>query len=212
MKRIVFAASLSLFVLGGCHTDASVTSVDLAAPASTTPVTLNQVRRDGAPQASEGFTLQRYTFEAASAPMLTVTPADDAWSAGDELHVQVQDAMPWAVTLTIDIDGTSPAQRLHAQVGLPAGPAQTLVIPLRAASPRDMGMQAAPPMPFDDHGRAILLATTVQGTLDPHAVRALRFGVPAPQAEQTLLFGRVEAVAGQDLQHAAYSGIVDGYG
>jgi len=210
MKRIVFAGCLSL-LMGGCHADTSMASIDLAAPVSTTPVTLDHVRREGAPQAVTGFTLQRYTFEAVAAPTLSVTPAH-AWSAGDELHVQVQNAMPWAVTLTVDIDGVSPDQHLHAQVGLPAGPAQTLVIPLHAASPRAMGMQAAPPMPFDDHGRAILLATTVQGTLEPRAVRALRFGVPAPQAAQILLLGRVEAVSGQDLQRAAYSGIVDRYG
>lgn len=210
MKRIVFAGCLSLLGPGGCHAGTSVASVDLAAPAST-PVTLDHVRRDGAPQAVDGFTLQRYTFEAVATPTLIVTPAH-AWSAGDELHVQVQNAMPWAVTLTVDIDGASPDQHLHAQVGLPAGPAQTLVLPLHAASPRAMGMQAAPPMPFDDHGRAILLATTVEGTLDPRAVRALRFGIPAPQAGQTLLLGRVEAVSGQDLQRAAYNGIVDRYG
>ncbi|NMW25867.1 beta-agarase, partial [Rhodanobacter denitrificans] len=40
----------------------------------------------------------------------------------------------------------------------------------------------------------------------------LRFGIPAPQAGQTLLLGRVEAVSGQDLQRAAYSGIADHYG
>jgi hypothetical protein len=211
MKQIVFAGCLSLLALGGCHADAPVASIDLAAPASAAPVTLDHVRRDGAPQAVAGFTLQRYTFEAAAAPTLTVTPAS-AWSAGDELHVQVQNAMPWAVTLTVDIDGASPGQHLRTQVGLPAGPAQTLVIPLHAASPRAMGMQAAPPMPFDDHGRAVLLATTVEGTLDPRAVRALRFGIPAPQAAQTLLLGRVEAVSGQALQQAAYSGIVDRYG
>ncbi|MES1154120.1 MAG: beta-agarase, partial [Rhodanobacter sp.] len=209
MKRIVFAGCLSLLGPGGCHAGTPVASIDLAT--ATAPVALDHVRRDGAPQPVAGFTLQRYTFEAVAAPTLIVTPAQ-AWSAGDELHVQVQNAMPWAVTLTVDIDGASPDQHLHAQVGLPAGPAQTLVIPLHAASPRAMGMQAAPPMPFDDHGRAILLATTVEGTLDPRAVRALRFGIPAPQAGQTLLLGRVEAVSGQDLQRAAYNGIVDRYG
>jgi hypothetical protein len=212
MKWIVFAGCLSLFVLDGCHADASMAPIDLAAPASTTPVTLDHVRREGAPQTVAAFTLQRYTFEASAAPTLTVTPPRGAWSAGGELHVQVQNAMPWAVTLTVDIDGASPDQHLHTQVGLPAGPAQTLVIPLHAASPRSMGMQAAPPMPFDDHGRAILLATTVEGALDPRAVRALRLGIPAPQAAQTLLLGRVEAVPSQDLQRAAYSGIVDRYG
>ena len=208
MKWIVFAGCLSL-LLGGGHADASVTPIDLAA--ATAPVTLHHVRRDGAPQSVAGFTWQRYTFEAVAAPTLTVTPAR-AWPAGDELHVQVQNAMPWAVTLTVDIDGASPDQHLHAQVGLPAGPAQTLVIPLHAASPRTMGMQAAPPMPFDDHGRTLLLATTVEGRLDPRAVRALRFGIPAPQAAQTLLLGAIDTAPGGVALRDAYTGIVDRYG
>jgi hypothetical protein len=209
MKRIVLAGCLGL--LCGCHADASMTPVDLAAPAATAPVTLQHVHRDGAPQTIDGFTLQRYAFEAAASPALTVTPAN-ALGGGDELHVEVQNAMPWAVTLTIDIGGANPDQHLHAQVGLPAGPPQTLVIPLRATSPRQMGMQVAPPMPFEDHGRPILLATTVEGRLGPRTLHTLRFGVPAPQAAQTLLFGRVEAVSGQALQRAAYTGIVDRYG
>jgi hypothetical protein len=208
MNRIILAGCLGL--LCGCHANASMTSIDLAAPAATTAVTLERVHRDGAPQVIDGFTLQRYAFEASAAPALTVTPANAL--AGDELRVQVQNAMPWAVTLTIDIGGANPDQHLHAQVGLPAGPPQTLVIPLRATSPRQMGMQVAPPMPFDDHGRPVLLATTVEGRLEPRTVRSLRFGVPAPQASQTLLFGRVEAVAGRALQRAAYTGIVDRYG
>ena len=121
MKRIVFAGCLSLLGPGGCHAGTPVASIDLAT--ATAPVALDHVRRDGAPQPVAGFTLQRYTFEAVAAPTLIVTPAQ-AWSAGDELHVQVQNAMPWAVTLTVDIDGASPDQHLHAQVGLPAGPAR----------------------------------------------------------------------------------------
>ncbi|WP_040670601.1 hypothetical protein [Rhodanobacter fulvus] len=211
MKRIVLAGCLGL--LCGCHAQASMTPIDLAAPAATAPVTLERVHRDGAPQVIDGITLQRFTFEAAASPALTVTSAN-ALAAGDELQVQVQvqNAMPWSVTLTIDIGGANPDQHLHAQVGLPAGPPQTLVIPLHATSPRQMGMQVAPPMPFDDDGRPVLLATTVEGRLEPRTAHTLRFGVPAPQAPQTLLFGRVEAVSGQALQRAAYTGIVDRYG
>ncbi|HXD37964.1 MAG TPA: beta-agarase, partial [Rhodanobacter sp.] len=208
MKRIVLAGCLAL--LCGCHAQASMTPIDLAAPAATAPITLERVHRDGAPQTIDGFTLQRYAFEASASPALTVTA--NALDAGDELQVQLQNAMPWAVTLTIDIGGANPDQHLHAQVGLPAGPPQTLVIPLHATSPRQMGMQVAPPMPFDDHGRPILLATSVEGRLESHTMRTLRLGVPAPQAEQTLLFGRVEVVSGQALQRAAYTGIVDRYG
>src|SRR5690606_13723775 len=81
MKRIVLAGCLGL--LCGGHADASLMPIDLAAPAATTEVTLNRVRRDGAPQAIDGFTLQRFTFEAAASPTLTVTPANPL-AAGDE--------------------------------------------------------------------------------------------------------------------------------
>ena len=95
---------------------------------------------------------------------------------------------------------------------MPAGPAQTLVIPLQATSPRAQGMQVGPPMPFDDHGQSTLLATTVQGQLDLHKVGAIRLEVPAPQAAQTLLFGRVDTAPGTTALHDAYAGIVDRYG
>lgn len=120
--------------------------------------------------------------------------------------------MPWAVTLTVDIDGASAGQHLQASVALPAGPAQTLVLPLQPTSPRDEGMQAGPPMPFDDRGRPTLLATTVQGALDLHRVRAIRLGMPAPQAVQTLLFGRLDPAPGNGTLHAAYTDIVDRHG
>jgi hypothetical protein len=86
------------------------------------------------------------------------------------------------------------------------------VVPLRATSPREQGMQVGPPMPFGLRGRSILLATTVQGTLDRHLVRAIRLGIPGPQAVQTLLFGKLSVAAGEATLHEAYAGIVDRYG
>ncbi|CAM5610412.1 hypothetical protein [Rhodanobacter lindaniclasticus] len=155
---------------------------------------------------------RRYTFEPAAHPWLVVTPDNVAWDwwGQGELHVRVQNAMPWAVTLDVEID--SPGQRLQARVGVPAGPAQTLVIPLQATSPRAQGMQDGPPMPFDDAGRLTLLATTVHGTLDSRDVRAIRLGVPAPHSAQTLLFGAMGTLPGENTVHAAYAGIVDRYG
>lgn len=214
MKSMAFIAGWMVLALGGCRNDAPVAVIDLAQPGSAALVAFDQVRHEGAARSKGEARLQRYAFQPGARPQVVVSGASDGWdwSGGSELRMPVQNAMPWAVTLTVDIDGANQERRLHTQIGLPAGPAQTLVIPLHAASPRAMGMQAAPPMPFDDHGRAILLATTVEGGLDPRTVRALRFGIPAPQAAQTLLLGTIDVVPGGTALRDAYTGIVDRYG
>jgi hypothetical protein len=66
-------------------------------------------------------------------------------------------------------------------------------------------------MPFEQAGRRLLLATTVEGAPAWHDVRAVQLSIPAPQAEQTLLLGAVEAAPARTLREA-YSGIVDRYG
>ncbi|HEY0197305.1 MAG TPA: beta-agarase [Rhodanobacter sp.] len=178
-------------------------------------VTLDHVQRGGAVEhAGDGVAQQRYAFQPSAHPQIVITPAGTSWNwtQQGELHVHVQNAMPWAVTLMIEVDGANARHALQATVGLPAGPPQTVVLPLNASSPRSEGMQAPPPMPFDDHGKPMLLATAVQGVLDRRDVRSIRLGMPAPQAPQTLLLGRVEAVPGNETTRDAYTGIVDRYG
>ena len=187
---------------------------DLATPSPLARTVLQQVTRAGAVEtAQDGVAQRRYTFQPAPHPELSILPPAAAWRwpARGELRLRVQDAMPWAITLQLEIDSGA-GKRLQATVGVPAGPPQTLVLPLRAVSPRAFGMQAGPPMPFDDHGRPVLLATTVQGDIDPGAVHAIRLAMPAPQAAQTLLLGRVETVPGDAALRDAYAGIVDRYG
>jgi len=173
-------------------------------------VVLDHVHREGGPVAVEGVPFQRFVFEPAASPTLTMGTTT-AWPADGELHVPVQNVMPWAVTLSIDVEGMQAGRHLHAQIGLPAGPPQVVVVPLHATGPRDMGMQVAPPMPFDDQGQRVLVATTVEGE-GKGPWRAVRFGIPAPQAAQTLLFGSVGFHGDAGLQAAAYRGIVDRYG
>jgi hypothetical protein len=181
-----------------CH--AAGPSVDVA---------LEHVRRGGVERLPQGESLRRYTFEPAAQPRLRMMPAQ-AWAGAGELRLRLQNAMPWAVTLVIDIEGVA-GKHLHATVGLPAGPAQTLVVPLHATSPRAFGMQAGPPMPFGQDGQRITLATTVEGAPALQAVRAVQLSIPAPQAEQVLLIG-TPATAPGDTLRAAYGGIVDRYG
>ncbi|MEO8809289.1 MAG: beta-agarase [Rhodanobacter sp.] len=214
MKRFLLCWSW-LGMLAGCHAASTPALPDLAAASASAQVDLDQVQRVGVVErASDGVAQQRYAFQPVPHPQMVLSPADGVWnwSQYGELRIRVQNAMPWAVTLRVEIDGAAAGQRLQATVAVPPGPAQTLVIPLQATSPRAQGMQAGPPMPFEDHGRLVLLATTVEGALDRHRVQAIRLEVPAPQAVQSLLFGQLETVAGTLTLHDAYTDIVDRYG
>ncbi|MFC5743083.1 beta-agarase [Dyella tabacisoli] len=215
MKRIAFLSLLGLLGLTACQAATETVVADLSQITPNPQLTLQHVQRGAAPEPVQGATpLLRYTFEPAAQPQLVMAPKQGAWdwSRQGELRLIVQNAMPWAVTLTVDIDGVGDAQHLHATMGLPAGPVQTIVVPLQATSPRVQGMQVGPPMPFDEQGQRVLLATTVEGTLDPRQVRAVRIGMPAPQAAQALLLGRVETSAGSATLNHAYAGIVDAWG
>ncbi|RDI99221.1 beta-agarase [Dyella solisilvae] len=228
MRRIVPPAMCCLLALAGCHKASDTDRADLSRTApATTPATngavtkapstqtaLEQVQRDGAPVTVAGMSLQRYTFQPAPTPQLVVslTQGEWDWSKEGSLHVDMQNAMPWAVTLTVDIDGVTAGQHLHATVGVPAGPPQTLVIPLHATSPRDMGMQVGPPMPYVAGGKRVFVATTVEGSLDLAHVKSVRIGIPAPTAPQTVLFGKLDTSEGNHDLRDAYTGIVDAWG
>jgi len=218
VKRVVSIlwclAGLPCLGLSACHADASTALLDLANPSSAIRLQTDHVHGAAVNESVQGVgPLRRYTFQPAAQPQLIVSPAHDTWdwSTRGELRLQLQNAMAWAVTLNVDIDDAA-GGHLHAVVALPAGPPQTLVIPLHAWSPRSEGMQAGPPMPFEDHGQPTLLATTVQGALNLHKVGAIKLGVPAPNAAQTLLFGRIDSVVGDAASHDAYADIVDRYG
>lgn len=201
-------APLSALVplLIACRAATAMPAVDLAAEG----VALAHVQRGPVQRLPDGETLRRYTFEPAAQPQLTLMPPAGALDAAGELRLRVQNAMPWAVTLVVDVEGGR-GERLHAAVGLPAGPAQTLVLPLHATSPRVFGMQAGPPMPFDAPDGRVVVATAVDGAPALRDIRALRLSIPAPQAPQTLLLGALEAHVDATLRQA-YTGIVDRYG
>ncbi|MGN2252995.1 beta-agarase [Frateuria sp. GZRe12] len=165
--------------------------------------------RAGAEEQVAGEMMRRYTFEPSAQPNVRFSPARP-WLGEGELRVRVQNAMPWAVTLSIDVEGTTGAH-LKATVGLPAGPPQTLVVPLHATAPRAFGMQAGPPMPVELGGQRVVLATTVEGASALEAIRAVQLSIPAPQAAQVLLVGTPGTGAGDTLRDA-YAGIVDRYG
>lgn len=210
MKYVALFAALLLNLLS---LDGAATEVaDLAATSAGAQIRLQQVQRIGQVEHdAHGTPLGRYAFQPGNQPQIVITPTNGAWSGLGQgnLQIQVQNAMPWALTLVIDIDGGTAEQHLHAVAGLPAGPAQTLVIPLRATSPRAFGMQAGPPMPFDDRSHAVFVATTVEGAIDATQVHAVRLSMPTPQATQQLLLGNVDITADDTALQDAYRGIVD---
>ena len=230
MNRIALLAIACLPVLAGCHKASDTDRADLshaaaspapavsapAAPVAPTPekpqTTLDHVVQDGKPVTVDGMSLQRYVFQPSPQPQVTVVLDKGDWAKEGSLRVDMQNAMQWAVTLTVDIDGVKEGEHLHATVGIPAGPPQTLVIPLHATSPRAMGMQAGPPMPYMAGGKRVFVATTVEGKLDLAHVKAVRLGTPAPTAAQTLLFGKLDTSLGDHDLRDAYTGIVDAWG
>src|SRR5690349_11144753 len=127
MRAIVLALACLVLPLAG---EAAPRADEGATPAAGGG--LGHGRRGGVEHLQGGEALRRYTFEPAAQPRLRLTPAQP-WPGTGELRVRVQNAMPWAVTLLVDIEGTDGAH-LHASLGLPAGPPQTLVVPLRATS------------------------------------------------------------------------------
>ena len=102
MKRVLLAAAVALFA-----THAMATAVaDLTATSAR--IELRHVVRTAATEAAaDGVKQQRYTFQPAAQPQIVVMPAQGAWDwrGQGELHLRVQNAMPWAVTLAVDIDG-----------------------------------------------------------------------------------------------------------
>ena len=160
----------------------------------------------------QGEVLRRVTFHPAAQPSVKLTPQGGSWdwSQQTQMSLRVQNAMDWALTLDVLIESTD-GQRLSARIALPAGPAQTLLIPLQATSPRDHGMRAGVPMPWTHKGQRLLLADTVTGALDLSKVSAVTLSMPQPKAAQHILISQF-GVSTEKFSAAAYAGIVDSYG
>jgi hypothetical protein len=188
---------------------AAATAVDLVHPSGEVRIAAQDATFDPTVRKSaKGEELVAVTFKPAAKPSLVLTPAKGGWSwpADGALRLRVQNGMPWPVTLMIDV--ASASRHLTATVGVPPGPPQTVSLPLQATSPRAFGMQVGPPMPFDDN----IVATSVDGAIDAHAVTSVTLSMPQPGAPQTLLFGKLDDVAGSDDLRHAYTAIVDRYG
>ncbi|WP_258371528.1 beta-agarase [Aquipseudomonas alcaligenes] len=162
---------------------------------------------------AEGEVLRRFTFTAAERPSLRLSPqsGDWDWSQAAAMSLRLQNAMDWAITLEVRIESRD-GKVLSSRIALPAGPAQTLLVPLAATSPRALGMRAGAPMPLNLEGQRVLLAETVEGELNLAQVSAVTLSMQRPDVPQSILLGRFGVQAGTAAQQAAYTGIVDAYG
>lgn len=165
-----------------------------------------------AEETASGEILRRITFKAAEQPTLRLLPQSGRWdwSAAGAMSLRIQNAMDWAITLDVSIESAG-GKRLQTRLALPAGPAQTLLIPLAATSPLAHGMRAGPPMPWSRDGQRLLLAETVEGELVADQVLAVNLSMQRPDSPQSILVGRF-GTRDDSLQKPLYEGLVDAFG
>ncbi len=133
------------------------------------------------------------------------------WAGATALRMHLQNAMPWPVTVQLRVTDSAGGS-LEATLGLPPGGPLTLSLPLAATSPRRWGMTAGPPIPWLQDKAPVATALSVTGNVDRARIEAIRIGMPAPAAEQTLRIGKVFLEPKADLERLAYDGIVDAFG
>ncbi|MDB5979524.1 MAG: beta-agarase, partial [Pseudomonas sp.] len=195
-------------------TDGQQTLFNFVRPADVVQVTTQDTSlpQANAEQTAEGEVLRRVTFNPVARPSLRLTPQSGAWdwSADSNMTLRVQSAMDWALTLDVQIQSAD-GKVINSRIDLPAGPAQTLFIPLQASSPLSQGMFAGPPMPWAFDGQRVLLANA-EGELDRSKVVSVTLSMTQPKVAQNILLERFGVQEGDALQKAAYANIVDAYG
>ncbi|MGY3173973.1 hypothetical protein ACVWYU_003376 [Pseudomonas sp. TE12234] len=168
--------------------------------------------QSNAEQTAEGEVLRRVTFNPVARPTLRLSPQNGAWdwSQSGFMSLRVQNAMDWALTLYVAIQSND-GKTLVSRVDLPAGPAQTLLVPLQPTSPLSMGMKAGPPMPMTVEGQRILLASSA-GDLDRGQVVSVSVSMDQPKVAQSILLERFGVQNAEAVTQAVYGGLVDAYG
>ena len=168
--------------------------------------------QSNAEQTAEGEVLRRVTFNPVAQPTLRLTPQAGAWdwSQSGMMSLRIQSAMNWAVTLYVKIQSND-GKTLISRVDLPAGPAQTLLVPLVATSPLSQGMKAGPPMPMTVDGQRILLASSA-GELDRTQVVSVTLSMDQPKVAQSILLERFGVQDSEGVTQAVYGGLVDAFG
>jgi len=165
-----------------------------------------------AEQTPEGEVLRRVTFNPVARPTLRLSPQTGAWdwSQSAMMSLRIQSAMNWPITLFVQIQSND-GKTLTSRIDLPAGPAQTLLVPLEATSPLSLGMKAGPLMPVTVDGQRVLLASS-SGELDRSQVVSVSLSMDQPKAAQSILLERFGVEDGEAVTKAAYGNLVDAYG
>ena len=165
-----------------------------------------------AEQTPEGEVLRRITFNPAAEPSLVLSPQTGAWdwSQSSAMSLRIQSAMDWALTLYVTVQSAD-GKTLRSRIDLPAGPAQTLLVPLQANSPLSQGMKAGPPMPITVDGQRVLLAGSF-GEIDRSQVVSVTLSMQKPNAAQSILLERFGVQDSEPVIKAVYSELVDAYG
>ncbi|MFJ2364419.1 beta-galactosidase [Pseudomonas sp. NPDC087697] len=168
--------------------------------------------QSNAEQTAEGEVLRRVTFNPAAQPNLRLTPQTGAWdwSQSGVMSLRIQSAMNWAVTLYVKIQSND-GKTLVSRIDLPAGPAQTLLVPLTPSSPLSQGMKAGPPMPMTVEGQRVLLASSA-GELDRSQVVSVTLSMDQPKVAQSIMLERFGVQDAEAVFKAAYGSLVDTYG
>lgn len=194
--------------------DGQQTLFNFVRPADVVQITTQDASlpQSNAEQTAEGEVLRRVTFNPVARPSLRLTPQSGSWDWSDDtsMTLRVQSAMDWALTLDVQIQSADGGV-INSRVDLPAGPAQTLFIPLQASTPLSQGMFAGPPMPWTFEGPRVLLANA-QGQLDRSKVVSVTLSINQPNVAQSILLERFGVQEGDVIQKAAYANIVDAYG
>lgn len=213
MIRPLLSAVLA-FWLGSPALAGQTTLFSFVRPAAIVEVTTDNavLPQYNAEQTAEGEVLRRVVFNPVERPQLRLSPQTGTWdwSAGQALTLRLQSAMDWALTLDVVVQA-SDGRTLTSRIDLPAGPAQTVLVPLKASSPLSHGMRAGPPMPWTHQGQRLSLASS-SGEIDLAQVASITLSIPQPKVAQSLL---IEKVGLQDdvlALQAAYADLIDGYG
>lgn len=163
------------------------------------PVELNQQKES----------LRRIVFRPdTNTPILVIESKWDL-TEKDNMSLRIQNAMDWDLTLYVTLHDIKNAT-LQAVVSLPAGPAQTLFIPLKAVSGRTWGMREGVTS-WQTKDKRYLLPVAVTGNIDVSKITSISLSMDKPGVAQSLLVGRINKTD-MDVEHMAYYHVVDKYG
>lgn len=87
-----------------------------------------------AEQTAEGEVLRRVVFNPVERPSLRLSPQTGVWdwTGATALTLRMQSAMDWALSVDVTVL-SSDGSTLTSRIDLPAGPAQTVMVPLTAS-------------------------------------------------------------------------------